>query len=64
VTVHPGRLRKPRLAPRRVASRGVAFSGVSQPSRMPTPVVVGVHLDGELPPWVASKDLIGRVKEG
>ena len=29
-----------------------------QPFRMPIPMVVGAHLDGELPPWVASKDLI------
>jgi aconitate hydratase len=28
------------------------------PFQTPTPIVVGVHLEGELPPWVASKDLI------
>jgi aconitate hydratase len=36
----------------------VALAMAGQPIRMPTPIVVGVHLDGELPPWVASKDLI------
>ncbi|HYT26336.1 MAG TPA: aconitase family protein, partial [Actinomycetota bacterium] len=36
----------------------VALAMAGRPLRMPTPVVVGVHLDGELPPWVASKDLI------
>jgi aconitate hydratase len=36
----------------------VALAMAGQPLRMPVPVVVGVHLDGELPPWVASKDLI------
>jgi aconitate hydratase len=36
----------------------VALAMAGQPFRMPIPVVVGVHLDGELPPWVASKDLI------
>jgi aconitate hydratase len=36
----------------------VALAMAGQPFRMPTPIVVGVHLDGELPPWVASKDLI------
>ncbi len=36
----------------------VALAMAGHPFRMPTPTVVGVHLDGELPPWVASKDLI------
>jgi predicted aconitate hydratase len=36
----------------------VALAMAGEPFRMPTPTVVGVHLDGELPPWVASKDLI------
>jgi aconitate hydratase len=36
----------------------VALAMAGQPIRIPTPIVVGVHLDGELPPWVASKDLI------
>jgi predicted aconitate hydratase len=36
----------------------VALAMAGQPLRMPVPVVVGVHLDGELPPWVAAKDLI------
>ena len=36
----------------------VALAMAGPPFRMPTPIVVGVHLDGELPPWVASKDLI------
>jgi len=36
----------------------VALAMAGEPFRMPTPMVVGVHLDGELPPWVASKDLI------
>jgi len=36
----------------------VAMAMAGQPFRTPTPIVVGVHLDGELPAWVASKDLI------
>jgi len=36
----------------------VALAMAGQPFRMPTPIVVGVWLDGELPAWVASKDLI------
>jgi aconitate hydratase len=36
----------------------VALAMAGHPFRMPTPAVVGVHLVGELPPWVASKDLI------
>ncbi|HEV8652010.1 MAG TPA: aconitate hydratase [Actinomycetes bacterium] len=36
----------------------VALAMAGQPFRTPTPTVVGVRLDGELPAWVASKDLI------
>jgi aconitate hydratase len=36
----------------------VALAMAGQPFRTPTPTVVGVHLHGELPAWVASKDLI------
>jgi aconitate hydratase len=36
----------------------VALAMAGEPFRTPTPTVVGVHLDGELPPWVASKDLV------
>ncbi len=36
----------------------VALAMAGHPFRMPTPTVVRVHLEGELPPWVASKDLI------
>ncbi len=36
----------------------VALAMAGHPFQMPTPIVVGVHLEGELPPWVASKDLI------
>jgi aconitate hydratase len=36
----------------------VALAMAGHPFQTPTPVVVGVHLEGELPPWAASKDLI------
>jgi len=36
----------------------VALAMAGHPFEMPTPIVVGVHLDGQLGPWVASKDLI------
>jgi aconitate hydratase len=36
----------------------VALAMAGHPFEMPAPIVVGVHLEGELPPWVASKDLI------
>jgi aconitate hydratase len=36
----------------------VAMAMAGRPFRTPTPTVVGVHLRGELPPWVAGKDLI------
>ena len=36
----------------------VALAMAGYPFQTPTPIVVGVHLEGELPPWVASKDLI------
>ncbi len=36
----------------------VALAMAGYPFQMPTPIVVGVHLDGRLGPWVASKDLI------
>jgi aconitate hydratase len=36
----------------------VAMAMAGRPFRTPTPTVVGVHLGGELPPWVTSKDLI------
>src|ERR687896_1152582 len=36
----------------------VALAMAGYPFQTPTPTVVGVHLEGELPPWVASKDLI------
>ena len=36
----------------------VALAMAGYPFETPTPIVVGVHLEGELPPWVASKDLI------
>src|SRR5919112_328437 len=36
----------------------VALAMAGYPFQTPTPVVVGVRLEGELPPWVASKDLI------
>jgi aconitate hydratase len=36
----------------------VALAMAGHPFQTPTPIVVGVHLEGELPPWVASKDLI------
>jgi aconitate hydratase len=36
----------------------VALAMAGHPFQTPTPVVVGVHLEGELPPWVAAKDLI------
>jgi aconitate hydratase len=36
----------------------VALAMAGYPFQTPTPVVVGVHLEGELPRWVASKDLI------
>jgi aconitate hydratase len=36
----------------------VALAMAGHPFRMPMPILVAVHLDGELPPWVASKDLI------
>jgi aconitate hydratase len=36
----------------------VAMAMAGRPLRTSTPSVVGVHLGGELPPWVAGKDLI------
>jgi aconitate hydratase len=36
----------------------VALAMAGYPFQTPTPIVVGVHLEGKLPPWVASKDLI------
>jgi aconitate hydratase len=36
----------------------VALAMAGYPFQTPTPTVVGVHLEGSLPPWVASKDLI------
>jgi aconitate hydratase len=36
----------------------VALAMAGHPFQLPTPIVVGVHLDGQLGPWVASKDLI------
>jgi aconitate hydratase len=36
----------------------VALAMAGYPFQLPTPIVVGVHLEGRLPPWVASKDLI------
>jgi len=36
----------------------VALAMAGHPFQTPTPIVVGVHLEGELPPWVAAKDLI------
>ena len=36
----------------------VALAMAGHPFEMPAPIVVAVHLEGELPPWVASKDLI------
>jgi aconitate hydratase len=36
----------------------VALAMAGHPFQTPTPIVVGVRLEGELPPWVASKDLI------
>jgi aconitate hydratase len=36
----------------------VALAMAGHPFEMPTPIVVRVHLDGQLGPWVASKDLI------
>src|ERR671918_238211 len=36
----------------------VALAMAGYPFQTPTPIVVGVHLEGRLPPWVASKDLI------
>jgi aconitate hydratase len=36
----------------------VALAMAGYPFQTPTPIVVGVRLEGELPPWVASKDLI------
>jgi aconitate hydratase len=36
----------------------VALAMAGYPFETPTPIVVGVHLEGELAPWVASKDLI------
>ena len=36
----------------------VALAMAGYPFQMPTPIVVGVHLDGRHGPWVASKDLI------
>jgi aconitate hydratase len=36
----------------------VALAMAGHPFQMLAPIVVGVHLEGELPPWVASKDLI------
>src|ERR671919_434001 len=36
----------------------VALAMAGYPFETPTPTVVGVHLENELPPWVASKDLI------
>ena len=36
----------------------VALAMAGHPFQTPTPIVVGVHLEGRLPPWVASKDLI------
>jgi aconitate hydratase len=36
----------------------VALAMAGYPFQTPTPTVVGVYLEGELPPWVASKDLI------
>jgi aconitate hydratase len=36
----------------------VALAMAGHPFQLPMPIVVGVHLDGRLGPWVASKDLI------
>jgi aconitate hydratase len=36
----------------------VALAMAGYPFQTPVPTVVGVHLEGELPPWVAAKDLI------
>src|SRR5919106_1689934 len=36
----------------------VALAMAGYPFQTPTPTVVGVRLEGSLPPWVASKDLI------
>jgi aconitate hydratase len=36
----------------------VALVMAGLPYVLPDPVVVGVHLDGELPPWVEAKDVI------
>jgi aconitate hydratase len=36
----------------------VALAMAGHPFELPTPIVVGVHLEGRLGPWVASKDLI------
>jgi aconitate hydratase len=36
----------------------VALAMAGYPFQLPTPIVVGVHLEGRLAPWVASKDLI------
>src|ERR671931_2568473 len=36
----------------------VALAMAGHPFQTPTPLVVGVRLENQLPPWVASKDLI------